>query len=111
MNLDNVKYVRALAADKRAVWVPAPGQPHGWIQWKATEVCMDFVCSCGNSGHIDAGFVYFVRCERCGRVYRLPGYVEAVELTGQEIAMLQEEDFPCTFTMECGHEHVSSPGR
>jgi len=27
------------------------GRPHGWVQWKGTDVCMDVHCACG---HIDA---------------------------------------------------------
>jgi hypothetical protein len=49
--------------------------PHGWIQWKGTEVCMDIQCKCGASGHIDADFAYFVRCVKCGAVYKVDGHV------------------------------------
>jgi hypothetical protein len=32
------------------------GLPHGWIQWKGTNVCMDVYCACGHHSHIDAKF-------------------------------------------------------
>ena len=66
---------------------PPPGAPHGWVQWKGTDVCMDVLCICGAHGHVDSDFPYFVRCngkEGCGRVYAVSGYVELVELTPEE---------------------------
>lgn len=42
-----------------------------FIQWKGTEVCLDFTCgACGRSSHYDGGFAYFLRCG-CGEVYRM----------------------------------------
>lgn len=49
--------------------------PFGWIQWKGTDVCMDFHCECGASQHIDAGFCYYVKCCECGRVYECDGHI------------------------------------
>lgn len=52
-------------------------QPHPtavaetFIQWKGTQVCMDFHCPCGSHGHIDADFAYFARCDACGALYEL----------------------------------------
>lgn len=42
-----------------------------FIQWKGTEVCMDFHCPCGHHGHIDSGFAYFVECGGCGALFEL----------------------------------------
>jgi hypothetical protein len=42
-----------------------------FIQWKGTNLCMDFVCRCGDSGHFDGYFAYLVRCTTCGTVYRM----------------------------------------
>jgi len=53
------------------------GTPHGWIQWKGTDVCLDFYCKCGAHGHLDAEFAYHVKCGRCGQVYEMSGHVEA----------------------------------
>jgi hypothetical protein len=49
--------------------------PHGWIQWKGTDVCMDIHCACGHHGHIDAEFVYMVRCPVCKVSYYVSPYV------------------------------------
>ena len=59
------------------------GLPHGWIQWKGTDVCMDVYCKCGCHSHIDADFVYFVynvKCPECGTVYMCNGHIELIEL-------------------------------
>ena len=45
--------------------------PHGWIQWKGTEVCMDVHCTCGELTHIDADFCYQVKCCACGQLYQV----------------------------------------
>ena len=49
--------------------------PHAFIQWKGTDVCMDFYCSCGGYGHIDGMFVYYIKCADCGQVYASPAYM------------------------------------
>ena len=54
--------------------------PHGWIQWKGTEVCLDVYCKCGHHSHIDDDFVYYVKCPKCNTVYMVNGHVEFIEL-------------------------------
>lgn len=56
------------------------GKPHGWIQWKGTDVCMDIHCKCGELSHIDADFAYHVKCPNCGTVYMCNGHIELIEL-------------------------------
>jgi hypothetical protein len=34
--------------------------PHGWIQFKGTKLCMDVYCKCGTHTHIDGEFVYYL---------------------------------------------------
>lgn len=55
-------------------------KPHGWIQWKGTEVCMDVHCVCGEVSHVDSGFCYHVECHNCGRVYFCNGHIELIEI-------------------------------
>jgi hypothetical protein len=55
-------------------------ETHGWIQWKGTDVCMDFNCQCGFGGHIDADFVYHIRCPQCDKVYFCNGHIEMIEI-------------------------------
>ena len=51
---------------------------HGWIQWKGTDVCMDFHCKCGYQGHIDDEFVYYIECPECHALYEVSGFVEMI---------------------------------
>lgn len=56
------------------------GQPHAWLQWKGTAVCMDVHCACGEHFHIDDEFTYHVKCMKCERVYFCNGHIELIEL-------------------------------
>ena len=56
------------------------GEPHGWIQWKGTYVCMDIHCACGKDSHIDDEFAYHVVCPSCGAVYMCNGHIELIKL-------------------------------
>ncbi len=49
--------------------------PSIFIQWKGTDVCMDFWCECGAHHHVDADFVYSLRCGSCNAVYAMPSSV------------------------------------
>ena len=60
------------------------GKPHGWIQWKGTNVCMDFHCECGGVSHIDAEFLYFIECGYCRQKYEVGGHVKMFALTDEE---------------------------
>lgn len=48
--------------------------PHGWIQWKGTDVCMDITCTCGFISHFHGEFCYHVKCPKCGQVYECSGF-------------------------------------
>ena len=56
------------------------GKPHGWIQWKGTDVCMDVYCACGHHSHIDDEFCYHVKCPKCGVVYFCNGHIELIQI-------------------------------
>lgn len=55
-----------------------------FIQWKGTDVCMDFRCPCGHWGHIHGDFAYFYRCI-CGKVYELGYQVRTREVSEQDL--------------------------
>jgi hypothetical protein len=61
-------------------------RPSAFIQWKGTNVCMDFYCLCGEQFHIDADFTYAVSCPHCDRVYEMSSMIEARELIGDELS-------------------------
>lgn len=71
------------AKDKDVAWDIQDkkiGQPHGWVQWKGTEVCMDVYCECGHHSHVDAAFTYHIKCPKCGIVYFCNGHIEFIKL-------------------------------
>ena len=51
-----------------------------FIQWKGTDVCMDFHCDCGHHNHIDGYFCYFVKCKGCGQVWKTPSEINLTKL-------------------------------
>ena len=55
-------------------------KPHGWIQWKGTDVCMDVYCACGAHSHIDATFAYYVKCPKCKKIYMCNGHIELIRI-------------------------------
>lgn len=57
---------------------PIPGSDATmFIQWKGTDVCMDFNCPCGTHGHYDGDFAYNLRCPGCGSTYEMGTQVRA----------------------------------
>ncbi len=70
---------------------PTQERPHGWVQWKGTQACIDLLCACGVHGHLDEDFLYHVKCSVCGAVYALDGQIRLVKLNEEEIADLVHE--------------------
>lgn len=64
--------------------------PHGWIQWKGTDVCIDLHCACGTHGHFDGDFMYKVQCKDCGRKYVVGQNVKLIELDSPELIKAAE---------------------
>lgn len=50
---------------------PTGSDANMFIQWKGTDVCLDFHCPCGAHGHFDGYFAYRLRCPSCDAVYEL----------------------------------------
>lgn len=48
------------------------GKPQAFVQWKGTDVCMDFYCECGAHCHFDGYFAYHVKCPHCKTVWQMP---------------------------------------
>ena len=48
---------------------------HAFIQWKGTDVCMDFYCECGERCHVDDFFAYTVECPECKVIWEMPIYL------------------------------------
>ena len=64
----------------RAAEKVSEDEPHGWIQWKGTDVCMDLWCKCGAQSHVDGDFFYTFKCSACGTVYGVGARVVLAEL-------------------------------
>lgn len=47
-----------------------------FIQWKGTDVCMDWFCEEGHQNHIDADFAYEIECETCHKIYETGTMIE-----------------------------------
>ena len=66
-------------------------EPHCWIQWKGTDVCMDVHCACGAHLHFDGEFCYFLECPHCGIAYAVGENVKLIPLNGAQTAFVLEE--------------------
>lgn len=57
---------------------------NSFIQWKGTDVCLDFTCDCGARNHFDGYFAYHIQCWSCKQVYKLGDsiYVEKIDDPG-----------------------------
>lgn len=57
-------------------------KPHGWVQWKGTDACIDLYCQCGAHWHEDAEFLYEVKCPECGQWYATGCNVALIPMKG-----------------------------
>ncbi len=79
-----------------------PAAADSFIQWKGTNVCMDFHCyRCDAFSHMDADFAYVVKCVRCGQLYEMPSVValKPVETTDLCIVNAVADDDESSSTM------------
>lgn len=51
-----------------------------FIQWKNTDLCIDFKCPCGGGGHYDGYFAYYICCPSCEAVYEMGTQVRAIKV-------------------------------
>lgn len=51
-----------------------------WIQWKASEVFVDFSCKCGYGNCFNATFFYSVQCPDCKTIYHVNPNIELIEV-------------------------------
>jgi len=65
-----------------------------FIQWKGTDICMDFYCKCGYYNHYDGYFAYHVQCFGCKQIYKMADSIEMEEvLASDSIEPIQ--DYNC----------------
>lgn len=58
-------------ADEFPFTTPEGSEARMFIQWKGTDVCVDFYCPCGGGGHFDGLFAYALKCPACGAVWEM----------------------------------------
>lgn len=68
------------------------GVPSAFIQYKGTDICMDFRCKCGASCHFDGDFAYTVKCPHCSQCYEMPPILFPRECAAQEDAKIMDRD-------------------
>lgn len=86
-----------MSEEKRFPFVkPEGSDAEMFIQWKGTEVCLDFWCPCGVACHLDDDFAYNVQCPECGSVFEMGTQVIAKRVpdgdTGGAIIRVMEVD-------------------
>jgi len=64
---------------------------NNFIQWKGTDLCMDFHCECGTHNHYDGFFAYYVKCSGCGQVYKMDTTVKMEKVYGNNFNFLENE--------------------
>lgn len=63
------------------------------IQWKGTDLCMDFVCpECGEQSHFDGMFAYAIECPYCRSQFEMPSDVS--------VKKIERGTCPCVLTTE-----------
>jgi len=65
--------------------------PYVFVQWKGTDVCLDFTCQCGYEGHFDGDFAYGLRCGSCGVEWQMPS---TFGMVGRDPDTVQDTDLP-----------------
>lgn len=70
--------------------------PNAHIQWKGTDVCLDFRCTCGYQGHFDGDFAYALACAGCGLVWTTPHTFGLLPDGDESEAVLPEDPWKCT---------------
>ena len=60
------------------------------VQYKGTDLCMDFHCDCGGGSHFDGLFAYVIQCPHCNSFFKMP-----TDLTLERLESFnpEEEDY------------------
>ena len=66
-------------------------QENNFIQWKCTDLYMEFGCDCGVHNTYSGLFAYFVKCKGCGQVYKMDSKV-MMEKTDEDCSPLLDID-------------------
>lgn len=66
------------------------------VQWKGTDLCMDFNCpDCACFAHFDGAFAHHVECPCCGALFKMPTELPIVKVNslGPDDCVLKAETY------------------
>lgn len=70
-------------------------EPSAFLQWKGTDACFDFHCTCGAFCHFDGYFAHYVQCPHCNTIWQMP-YVlyprQVTDTNGHSPLMLDRDE-------------------
>lgn len=66
--------------------------PSVFIQYKGTDICLDFTCACGHSAHYDGYMAYTLRCPECGRFFAMEQFPRLTEVPAEKFAINMWDD-------------------
>ena len=66
-------------------------EENNFIQWKGTDLCMDFHCECGEFNHYNGYFAYYVKCNGCGQVYQMDTKVKMEKTNEKDCTPLESQ--------------------
>ena len=59
------------------------------IQWKGTDICMDFTCKCGSIVHCCGMFAFNVRCPVCKSLYECSDEIKLTKIHSTDMPILE----------------------
>lgn len=80
--------------------------PSVFLQWKGTDVCMDFYCECGAHCHFDGYGAYFVKCPHCSTIWQMPCHM----FPRKAAADTHPDDILHAKTLEADEDHCDEDG-
>lgn len=64
-----------------------------FVQWKGTDLCMDFQCpECSAQAHFDGLFAYAIQCPGCGAYFEMPTNLPLTRVSARPAVFLGAED-------------------
>jgi len=61
-----------------------------FVQWKGTDICCDFTCTCGLTAHLDEEFMYYVRCSSCGAIWESPSSIPFKQVGLKDVRLVDQ---------------------
>lgn len=66
---------------------------HAFVQYKNTDICLDFYCRCEAQLHYDGYFAYVLQCPYCETKWEMPCYIiPRVSRREDDVLVVMEKD-------------------